>query len=95
MALKKKIELDNGVITNYHRIVSLNKIINKSNIIEVASYTDENKRAEEKTALENSEAMNVFIHTTYLQVPYAEDMTITEAYDYIKTLDNFKNSKDI
>ena len=26
MALIKEIELDNGVIVNYHRIVSLNKI---------------------------------------------------------------------
>lgn len=48
MALLKEIELDNGVIVNYHRIVSLNKITNKNNIIEVASYTSENQRLKEK-----------------------------------------------
>ena len=47
MALKKEIELDNGVIVNYHRIVSLNKITNISNIVEIASYSSENKREEE------------------------------------------------
>ena len=28
MALQKEVELDNGVIVNYHRITSLNKITN-------------------------------------------------------------------
>ena len=27
MALKKEIELENGITTNYHRIVSINKIV--------------------------------------------------------------------
>lgn len=48
MALIKEIELDNGIITNYHRIVSFNNIINKNNIIEVASYTSKNQRIKEK-----------------------------------------------
>ena len=48
MALKKQIELDNGVIVNYHRIVSLNKITNVGNIIEIASYSSRNKREEEE-----------------------------------------------
>lgn len=95
MAIKKKIILENGIITNYHRIVSLNKIINKSNIIEVASYTDEIKRKDEENAIENSEPMNVFINTSYIQIPYDENMTIANAYDYLKTLDNFKKAKDI
>lgn len=48
MALKKEIELENGVVLNYHRIVSLNKITNVSNIIEVASYTNEKQRTKEE-----------------------------------------------
>ena len=40
MALKKEIELENGVMLNYHRIVSFNKITNISNVIEIASYTN-------------------------------------------------------
>ena len=48
MALNKQIELENGIILNYHRIVSINKITNNCNIIEVASYTSENQREKEK-----------------------------------------------
>ena len=47
MALIKEIELDNGVVVRYHRIVSINKITNNCNLIEVASYTTEDKRKEE------------------------------------------------
>lgn len=48
MALQKEIELENGVILNYHRIVSLNKITNISNNIEVNSYISEKQREKEK-----------------------------------------------
>lgn len=48
MALKKEIELENGIILNYHRITSLNKITNISNIIEVNSYISESQREKEK-----------------------------------------------
>lgn len=66
MGLKKEITLDNGVSVNYHRIVSINNITNVSTIIEVASYTSEEKRQEEKTAIENATEMNVFIDTEYI-----------------------------
>ena len=46
MALSKKIENENGVTTNYHRIVSINEIVNEQTLIEVASYTSEEKREE-------------------------------------------------
>lgn len=95
MGLRKGITLDNGVIVNYHRIVSINNITNVSTIIEVASYTSKDKREEEKTAIENSEAMNVFIDTDYINKEYEEDFTIEQAYDYLKTLDKFKDSEDI
>lgn len=48
MALKKEIELENGVMLNYHRIVSFNKITNISNVIEIASYTNEKQRKKEE-----------------------------------------------
>ena len=95
MALKKEIELDNGVVTNYHRIVSINKITNISNIIEVASYTNEQKREEEKEAIENGTEMNVFINTEYINAKYDENITIEETYEYLKTLDKYKGAEDI
>lgn len=48
MALSKNIDMENGIKTIYHRIVSLNKITNIANIIEVASYSSIEKREEEK-----------------------------------------------
>ena len=95
MALKKDIILDNGGIVKYHRIVSLNKITNNSNIIEVASYTSEEKRQEEKEAIKNSKNMNIFIHTTYLDKEYNETETIEDVYTYLKTTEKFKDAEDI
>lgn len=101
MALLKKIELDNGVTVNYHRIVTINKITNNTTIIEVASYTSKEKRQEEAEAFrigqETGEAvpMNVFIDTTYLNKEYNETDTIKDMYDYLKTTEKFKDADDV
>lgn len=98
MALKKEIELENGIIVNYHRIVSLNKITNNSNIIEIASYTSKEKRQEELeyySLTKEDKSMNVFIDTTYINKEYDENETIEEVYEYLKTLDKFKESEDV
>lgn len=98
MALQKQIELENGIIVNYHRIVSLNKITNNANIIEIASYTSEEKRQEEKEYYnsENQEKeMNVYIDTTYISKKYDEEETIEDAYKYLKTTEKFKNAEDV
>lgn len=98
MAIKKEIELENGIIVNYHRIVSINKITNSCNIIEVASYTSEKQRDKEKEYYENTgedKQINVFIETEYIQKEYSEDERIEECYEYLKTLDKFKDAIDI
>ena len=89
MALIKKIELENGVTVNYHRIVSINKVTNHSIILEVASYTSEEKRLEE-----NCESMNIFIDTMYIEVEYDENKMIKDFYNYLKTTDEFKDAVD-
>lgn len=94
MGLKKIIELENGVIVNYHRIVSINKITNVSNIIEVASYTNEEKREEEKEAIENGTEMNVFINTQYINAEYNETSTIEDTYEYLKKIEKFSGAED-
>lgn len=98
MAIKKEIELENGIILNYHRIVSINKITNNCNIIEVASYTSEKQREKEREYYESTDEnkqMNVFIETEYITKEYSESETIEECYEYLKTLDKFKNAEDI
>lgn len=94
MALVKSVELNNGVVVTYHRIVSINKITNKSIIIEIASYINESKRQEEIEKQELGEPMSIYIDTTYLNKDYDETETIEDLYDYLKTTDKFKNAQD-
>lgn len=112
MALQKKVELENGLIFNYHRITSLNKITNVSNNVEISSYANEIQRNKEKeyqqlqTKNANGEELtdneqlllengiNVFIETEYIKIPYNEDMTIKDAYEYLKTTEKYKNAVD-
>ena len=101
MALKKQIELENGVNVSYHRIVSINKITNNCNIIEIASYINEQKRKDEKEALligqetGNTVPMNIFIYTEYISKEYNETETIEDTYEYLKTTDRFKDAENI
>lgn len=94
MALIKPIELDNGVTVNYHRIVSVNNITNISSIIEVASYTNKEKRQEEAIALESHKPMNVFIESEYINIPYNQGLNVNSAYEYLKTTEKYSDSRD-
>lgn len=98
MALQKQIVLDNGIVTNYHRIVSINKITNNSTIVEVASYISKDERQKEieyYKSKEEDKSMNVFINTTYMNVDYEENKNIQDLYNYIKTTEIFKDAEDI
>ena len=94
MALIKEITLDNGITVNYHRIASVNNITKQAIIIEIQSYTSKGKRLEEKTALENNEAINIYIHTEYLNKEYTPTLNVNSAYEYIKTLQKFADYTD-
>lgn len=94
MAIKKEIVLESGITVNYHRVVSVNNITNHASIIEIASYTNEEKRKEEQEALANKEAMNVFINTEYMNIDYVQDLNVNTAYEYLKTLDKFTGATD-
>lgn len=96
MALSKKITVK-GIPLTYHRIVSLNKITNKANIIEVASYIGPDARKEEQEYYNQNteEPMNVYISTSYITKEYDEKETIEDAYKYLKTLDQFKKATNI
>lgn len=95
MALLKNITLDNGITVKYHRIVSITHIINKSTIIETASYTSEDKRLEEKQATKTGEKMNVYINTQRIPLEYVNELTITSAYEYLLSLPKYKKATSI
>lgn len=95
MALSKSIELSNGVMVKYHRITSLNIITNIHNIVEISSYTSEEKRREELKAQENEESTDIYIYTTIMSVPYDQEATVESTYEYLKTLPIFDGSEDV
>ena len=100
MALKKEIELENGVILNYHRISSINKVTNNITVIEVASYINEIQRQKEQEALEKGQEteeaipMNVLIESTFINKEYVEDETIKDLYEFLKTTEMFKDAEN-
>jgi hypothetical protein len=95
MALKKSIELDNGVIVNYHRIVSIYKTTNHSTRLEIASYTSAEKRAQEQVQMENDEDITVYIETEYISLEYDETSNIKDWYEYLKTTDKYGGAEDV
>lgn len=95
MALKKEIKQENGIVLNYHRIGSINKITNKNTVIEVLSYLSRSEREKEVLALKNNTEMNILLEAKYFEMQYSEDTTIEEAYNYLKTLEEFKNSVNV
>ena len=99
MALKKAKQLDNGIIVNYHRISFVKSFINEVILIEVLSYLDETNRKKEKENENQIENDINFINNTLkinmiYQTDYIENFTISDAYSYLKTLEDFKDAED-
>lgn len=91
MALYKSIKQDDGVTTNYHRILYLHTTTNCQNSIAVLSYVDDESR---KSELENIMSQPYQKAVTY-ETAYDESMTIESAYEYLKTLPIFEGATDI
>ena len=83
MALKKEIRQSDGVVTNYHRILYI------QSTIAVVSYVDEIGRA-----MENNGDRPYRTAVTY-EKEYEENMTIEDAYKYLKTLSEYEDAEDI
>ena len=94
MALLKEIELENGVVLNYHRIVTITKVTNHNTILEIASYTSKEKRKQEIQQLSSGEEVTPYIDTTFMSVPYDEESTIKDWYAYLKTTDKYAGAED-
>ena len=90
MALYKEIRQENGIKTSYHRILFLQKTVNRQNSIAVLSYTDEEARRFE---LDNE--YKPYRESTTYEIEYDDSMTIEDAYTYLKTLETFFDAKDI
>lgn len=103
MAIKAKVTGDNGVVTEYHRIAMLKIDTNQLITILVHSYLSEDGRQIEKdyaAGLYNDVEQGLavkfpYVDANYINLEYRENMTISDAYDYIKTLPQFEGAEDI
>lgn len=100
MALSKKIQNENGIVTSYHKIVALHVVVNNTIVIEIASYLDDKQRDIEKDAFaaaQNEEEFvcNVFIDGSVENMPYSETESVVTAYNFLKTLDKYKDAIDV
>ena len=87
-------------ITNICNRIEISSYVNEEQRLKEKEYQElqlKNSKSEELTEEEQNKlnnGINVFIKTDYINIDYDSDMTITNAYDYLKTLDKFKKSKD-
>lgn len=91
MALRKEIRQNDGVTTTYHRILFLQTSTNRQNSIAVVSYVDEVSRADELAG----DIIQPYRQATTYETTYDEAMTITSAYEYLKTLPQFEGAEDV
>ena len=91
MAIYKEIRQEDGVTTNYHRVLYLMQTVNRQNSIAVLSYVDNQSRNDEKDNVMSQPYQKSITYET----TYDPDMTIAGAYTYLKTLPQFEGAEDI
>lgn len=90
MALYKAIRQDDGVTTSYHRILYVTHTVNRQNSIAVLSYVDDAAREMELGKAETQPYQKAITYET----DYDENMTVENAYDFLKTLAQFEGAID-
>lgn len=89
MALYKEIRQDDGVVTNYHRILYIMQTLNRRISVAVLSYVDNGSRATENANTEPYKKA-----ATY-EFEYEENVTAERAYNLIKSLPQFEGAEDV
>lgn len=89
MALLKQITQNDRVVTSYHRILLIQSVVNSHTSISVLSYVDQNSRNIEPTE------SRVYKSCITYEMEYVENMTIEDAYAYLKSLPEFEGAEDI
>ena len=91
MALFKDVRQEDGVTTSYHRILQIIQTVNRQTSISVLSYVDEAARVDEKAwVIQQPYSKNVTYETAY-----DENMTVANAYEFLKTLPQFEGAEDV
>ena len=91
MALYKAVRQEDGVTTCYHRILFVQNTINHYTSIAVLSYVDAEARNFEKSSI----AAWPYRQSVTYQTAYVPNMTVEDAYAFLKTLPLFENAEDV
>lgn len=92
MALNKEIRQDDGVVTNYHRILYIMQTLNRQSSIAVLSYVDAESRASDN---DREFVVSPYRRATTYEFDYVPDLTVEAAYNLIKSLPQFKGAEDV
>ena len=102
MAIKKIVTAPNGIVTEYHRIAMVKIDTNQQNTLLIHSYLSEAGRQVEKDYavglyddLEEGMMNWPYVDAQYLNCEYDGEMTITKAYEYLKSLPTYEGAIDI
>lgn len=102
MAIKKQVVEENGIVTEYHRIALFLMDIGNKNTILVHSYLSEAGRQIEKDYaaglykdVEEGFMKWPYVNAQYIHLEYDSEMTLSKAYEYLKTLPQFIDAEDI
>lgn len=91
MALYKSIKQEDGVTTNYHRILFVQITTNRQNSIAVLSYVDGESRESEKSTTPTQP----YVRSVTYETDYSQNMTVEAAYEYLKTLPKFEGATNV
>lgn len=102
MAIKKQVIETNGIVTEYHRIALIQMEINQQNTILIHSYLSEDGRQIEKDYA-NGKYNDIefgminwpYVNSQYINCDYDGDMTISKAYEWLKSLPEYDGAEDI
>lgn len=96
MALLKAIKQTNGIVLNYHRISDIKNVVNDKTYLDVISYVDKEEREKEQNQPKYSPNKQEIYKTNKIyNMPYNDTLTIEQAYEYLKSLEDFEGSEDI
>lgn len=98
MALQKKIQKLNGIVLEYHRISMVKIDTNIQCTLLVESYLNEASRLKEKEILKvgiDKGGVLPYVESEYISLDYDENMSIRNAYEWLKQQPEFEGAKDI
>lgn len=101
MALSKTVVGTDGIPMSYHRVVRIDSTVNGIVLVEVASYLDESARETQKSDIAAQSAgermtRQLYIRTTFYQLPTSDGMTASDVYTWIKAnVPEFEGAEDV